>query len=132
MDDFETHLSRQTMRAAPRSWRDEILAEANSGLDDGKDAPDSPWWRLLFWPSPVVGSAVACAWVCIIGLNLASRPERPTAPATADFFARVVIAQHMELAAASQGPEPSPPEPQRQPDGTPDAALPRNSRHDTI
>lgn len=127
MDDFEKYLSRQQMRSVPESWRGEILAQAEAKPEEVAAEPALPWWRQLFWPSPVVWSAVACAWVCIIGLNIASRPEAAAGSATADLYPRMMIARHTGASARPAAKAPPASDVPRDREAGPDAFIPGNS-----
>ena len=77
-EDFEKQLQRQPFRQVPAAWRGEILAvaERKAGRPDARvGAPTfrKPWWSEWLWPSPVAWGAVACTWVVILTLQVASR-----------------------------------------------------------
>lgn len=72
MNDFEKALAKQPMRSIPPEWRSQILPPAEAGVAAAAETA-APWWRLLLWPSPVAWAGVGCAWVVIIGLNVAVR-----------------------------------------------------------
>jgi hypothetical protein len=73
MNDFEHLLKHQPLRGLPPEWRAEILNAARRREPVEKPA-QTPWWLAWLWSSPVAWACVACAWVVIIGLNVASRP----------------------------------------------------------
>jgi hypothetical protein len=73
MNDFEHLLKRQPPRQLPPEWRGEILNAARQ-REPVEKPPQTPWWLAWLWPSPVAWACVACAWLVIIGLNLASQP----------------------------------------------------------
>jgi anti-sigma-K factor RskA len=131
-DDFEKLLARQRLRPIPPEWRAEILRAARTDSRDEATASETAasWWRALFWPSPIAWISVACAWVVIIGMNIAARPERDKAsaaaplPATDASFA-LLIQERDTLDEISQAqPEPAAP-PQKQ--TPPGACIDRRS-----
>jgi len=85
MDDFEQFLKRQPVRALPREWRAGILAAAVDARreqlvkrDEETASPSTPWWLVWLLPSRAAWAGVACAWVVILGLDAASRPDGAT------------------------------------------------------
>ena len=73
MKDFEHLLQRPQLRRVPSEWRREILDAARQRQPENQPS-DLPWRLAWLWPSPVAWAGVACAWLLILGLNLASRP----------------------------------------------------------
>lgn len=74
---FEQEMKRQTLRAVPADWRQEILSAARevNGSRRREQAVTADWWggwlgfRRLAW------GGLAAAWVLILGLNwAANRP----------------------------------------------------------
>ena len=83
MDEFEQFLKKQPLREVPPAWRAEILPAAAQ-----PEAVQPTWWGAWLWPSPAAWAGLACIWIVILALNVASRPlaaerqlaERPQAP----------------------------------------------------
>ena len=74
MNDFEPFLQRPQLRRIPPEWRREILEAARQRQPEEKPSVQA-WWLAWLLPSPVAWAGVACAWLLILGLNLASRPS---------------------------------------------------------
>ena len=71
-DDFENQLQLQPWRRLPAEWREDILLAARRASAPRPDAvatPALPWWRELFWPSPVAWAGAAACWALIFALN---------------------------------------------------------------
>ena len=83
MDEFEQFLKKQPLREVPPAWRAVILPAAAQ-----PEAVQPTWWGEWLWPSPAAWAGLACIWIVILVLNVASRPlaaerqlaERPSAP----------------------------------------------------
>jgi hypothetical protein len=83
MDEFERFLKKQPLREVPTAWRAEILPAATQ-----PEAGQPTGWGAWLWPSPPAWAGLACIWIVILALNVASRPlaaerqlaERPPAP----------------------------------------------------
>ena len=74
MNDFEHLLQRRQLRRVPPEWRGEILNAARQSKPE--DQPSQlPWWLGWLRPSPIAWAGVACAWLLVLGLNVASRPS---------------------------------------------------------
>lgn len=99
MDEFEKFLSKQPLREVPPAWRAEFLPVAAQP----KAVPPT-WWREWSWPSPAAWAGLACIWIVILVLNVATRPlaaerqlaERPQAPS--HDMALALAQQRRELA----------------------------------
>lgn len=79
MNDFESELKKQPTRPVPEHWRAQILAGTRISKRE-----QQPWWAALLWPSPKAWSALAAAWVVMIGFSAvtresSSREEAPEA-----------------------------------------------------
>jgi hypothetical protein len=83
MDEFEQFLKKQSLRGMPPAWRAGILPPVAQ-----PKAVRPSWWREWLWPSPAAWAGLACVWVVILMLNVATRPltaerqlaERPPTP----------------------------------------------------
>ncbi len=83
MDEFEQFLKKQPLREVPPAWRAEILPTAAQ-----PKAVQPTWWCEWLWPSPAAWAGLACIWIVILVLNVATRPlaaerqlaERPQPP----------------------------------------------------
>ena len=90
-DDFETRLRRQPLRAAPGTWRSEILNAAQaSGHRPSTVEPRHAWLSTLssqlstlLWPHPRAWAGLAAAWILIAALQIASRESKPAEQAKA-------------------------------------------------
>jgi len=78
-DPFEERLKRQIPRRIPASWRGEILASLQSGRAGHWSASlaveqenRQSRWSELFWPSPAAWGALACVWIVIVGMTMAT------------------------------------------------------------
>ena len=89
MNDFETLLQRQQLRRIPAEWRSKILYAAHQQQPEEKPS-EHPWWLAWLWPSPVAWAGVACTWLLIIGLNLASRTPASEASSMASVSVKEV------------------------------------------
>jgi hypothetical protein len=69
-DDFEKKLQRQTLRAVPAGWREEILAAATVPERKPADEDSIPLWRLIFERFPVASTAFAGFWIVLIAVNV--------------------------------------------------------------
>jgi hypothetical protein len=114
MDEFEQFLKNQPLREVPSAWRAVILPTAKQ-----PKAVQPPWWREWLWPSPAAWAGLACIWVVILALNVATRPpaaERQLAersPAPSLDVALALAQQRNELAQLLGSPVESPVEPKR-------------------
>lgn len=106
MDDFEQFLKRQSPRALPQEWRAEILAAAADARREQcveaaaqPEVSPTPWWLAWLWPSPMAWAGVACAWVLIVGLDAASRPDGATLAhgSGATYDDLLILAQRQQL-----------------------------------
>ncbi len=95
MNEFEHLLQRQPLRRAPSEWRREILDAARHAQPEEKPS-ELPWWLAWLWPSPVAWACVACAWLLVIGLNIASRPAASETAALAPISAEGIEAALIE------------------------------------
>jgi hypothetical protein len=113
MDEFEKLLSKQPLREVPPAWRKEILSVLPGPKAVG------PRWREWLWPSPVAWAGLACIWVVILMLNVATRPsamERQLAersPVPSPDVALALARQRSELAQLLGSTVESPVEPKR-------------------
>ena len=129
-DDFEQFLSKQPLRPIPPEWRSSILRLDHvmnpHGTDEADTEISSPpleswclggknrWWRALLWPSPVAWGSVACVWLLIIGMNIASRPskgETVAIPAASSQDIFITILHERQLVQELFQPEKEPTEP---------------------
>lgn len=107
-DEFEKNLMAQPMRKVPDAWREEILAAARAerGRRDvqvGAPTLQTRWWRELLWPCPHAWAGVACVWLVILAMHVASREDRETGlavnpPVPAPGFERALVEQRRLLA----------------------------------
>lgn len=99
MDEFEQFLKKQPLRGVPPAWRAEILPAAAQSK-----AVQPTWWGVWLWPSPAAWAGLACIWIVILVLNVATRPlaaerqlaEQPQAPS--HDMALALAQQRRELA----------------------------------
>lgn len=133
-EDFEERLKRQMIRPIPATWRSQILktavvaaavpaAQSREPVAAGT-ATTTPksWWRELFWPSPFVWAGLACVWLVIIALQVASREPatvtaRNTPPPTPEMLNALAEQRRLltELigpwVTPAEAPKPKPPGP---------------------
>lgn len=124
-DDFEKFLQRQPVKALPKEWRAEILAQAGKATDGqapaGTDRNAQPWWHDLLWPCPEAWAGLACLWLVILGISLAT-PAAPPSRVIADLppnseLIWKALKEERELMAELTGPQPlhaEPPKPRKQ------------------
>lgn len=111
MDEFEQFLKKQPLREVPPAWRAVILPTAAQ-----PKAVQPTWWREWLWPSPSAWAGLACVWVVILALNVATRPlaaERQLAersPASSRDMALALAQQQRELSQLLGSPAESPAE----------------------
>jgi hypothetical protein len=124
-DDFEKFLAKQPLRPIPPEWRAQILETATASEpakpQPAKNEPSIPWWRALLWPSPVAWGSVACVWLLIIGMNIASRPskgETVAIPAASSQDIFITILHERQLVQELFQPEKEPAAPSPKPDPT--------------
>src|ERR1039458_52541 len=114
MDEFEQFLKKQPLREVPPAWRAEILPSAAQ-----PEAVQPTWWSVWLWPSPAAWTGLACVWIVILVLNVATRPseaERQLAersPAPSHDMALALAQQRRELAQLLGSPVEPPVEPKR-------------------
>ena len=87
-DAFEEHLRKQTLRALPAAWRNQVLSAAEAARATVAEAHGSPLRAFLsilnrqlatlLWPSPGAWAGVAAVWLVILTLNLAARDNSNT------------------------------------------------------
>ncbi len=121
-DEFEQFLAKQPLRPIPPEWRARILLSAESGKGE-RTEPGAPWWRALLWPSPIAWAGVLCAWVLIVGMNIASGPpagDSAAAPAGApppDVITVIMQERQLVQDLSQLEIEPAEPPPRRSPSG---------------
>ncbi|MCX8108235.1 MAG: hypothetical protein N3G20_05455 [Verrucomicrobiae bacterium] len=129
-EQFEETLRQQPFRAAPRSWRGEILAEAQRTAEGSRPRPSmfdeiAAALRL----SPVVWTALGAAWIAIIVLERLAAPN-PDELANAWLGARIAernlqvvtrISDFLTTLGTDSGEDDGAPE------GAPDSLLPKHS-----
>ena len=84
-ENFEERLRSQPLRPIPAGWREEILSSAKLAIAARTKPTErnlafvivQTLWRELIWPCRRVWAGVACAWLLIIGLNMASPEPLP-------------------------------------------------------
>ena len=114
MDEFEQFLKKQPLREVPPAWRAGILPPAAQ-----PETVQPTGWREWLWPAPAAWAGLACVWVVILVLNVATRPlaaERQLAdrsPAPSHDMALALAQQQRELAQLLGSPAESPAETKR-------------------
>ncbi len=110
------------MRPVPAHWRSEILqaARAASGAERPTvQARRRSQWRELFWPSPFAWAGGAAAWLLILALTLAARPDPEerrlarSAPPPNSTFEFVLAERQLLLTRFPDGSVPPPANPPR-------------------
>jgi hypothetical protein len=92
-DDFEKRLERQTMRAVPTQWRNEILTSAKISSAPARQSFLSTFNQnlsTLLWPCPQAWAGLAAIWIVILALNFSSGEPQPkfakSEPPSRDFI----------------------------------------------
>jgi len=84
-ENFEERLRNQPLRSIPAEWREEILSAARLTVTARTKPAEhnlvfgivQMLWHELIWPCRRVWAGVACAWLLIIGLNMAASERTP-------------------------------------------------------
>ena len=91
-ENFEERLRSQPLRPIPTEWREEILSAVKRAIAARTKPTErnlasvivQALWRELVWPCRRVWAGVACAWLLIIGLTMASFERTPRVASKAE------------------------------------------------